>query len=139
MVLLAGHAFVKVPEPVLALLAFSARPVTVRNHHVTFTLRGKGYTFAQGGLSNQWTGAVPRCCADDFTVGEKEHEKYRWPVSLQLLSTSSTPPAWCPKSGTPVVDIEILVEGVTTCPECERVVQVVDGRIRGHRLPGTAA
>jgi len=43
------HAFVKVPEPVLALLAFSAKPVTVKNHHVTFTLRGKGYTFAQGG------------------------------------------------------------------------------------------
>jgi len=47
--LISSHAFVKVPEPVLALLAFSAKPVTVKNHHVTFTLRGKGYTFAQGG------------------------------------------------------------------------------------------
>ena len=29
------------------------------------------YTYALGGLSNQWTGAVPRFCADDFTVGER--------------------------------------------------------------------
>jgi len=44
------------------------------------------YTYALGGLSNQWTGAVPRFCADDFTVGEKEHEKYRWPVSYSELA-----------------------------------------------------
>ncbi len=48
-VLRAAHQFVKVPEPVLALLAFTARTVTVKNHHVTFTLRGEGYTFAEGG------------------------------------------------------------------------------------------
>src|ERR1700726_3080437 len=29
------------------------------------------YTYALGGLSNQWTGAVPRFCAEDFTAGEK--------------------------------------------------------------------
>ena len=43
------------------------------------------YTYALGGLSNQWTGAVPRFCPDDFMVGEKVHEKFRWPVSYNQL------------------------------------------------------
>ncbi len=33
-----------------------------------------------GGLSNQWTGAVPRFAADDFVEGERLHERYRWPI-----------------------------------------------------------
>ena len=41
------------------------------------------YNYALGGLSNQWTGAVPRFCAEDFTAGEQVHEKYRWPRHLQ--------------------------------------------------------
>ena len=44
------------------------------------------YNYALGGLSNQWTGAVPRFCADDFTTGEQIHEKYRWPVSYRDLA-----------------------------------------------------
>src|SRR5262249_26134629 len=44
------------------------------------------YNYALGGLSNQWTGAVPRFCADDFTTGEQIHEKYRWPVSYGDLA-----------------------------------------------------
>ncbi|MBX3736715.1 MAG: hypothetical protein KF715_08505 [Candidatus Didemnitutus sp.] len=47
--LLAGAKFLRVPEPVLALLSFSAKRVTVKNHKVTFTIRGQGYTFAQAG------------------------------------------------------------------------------------------
>jgi choline dehydrogenase-like flavoprotein len=43
------------------------------------------YNYALGGLSNQWTGAVPRFCADDFTAGEQVHEKYRWPVTYRDL------------------------------------------------------
>ena len=39
-----------------------------------------------GGLSNQWTGAVPRFCAEDFTAGEQVHEKYRWPVTYSDLA-----------------------------------------------------
>jgi choline dehydrogenase-like flavoprotein len=34
-----------------------------------------------GGLSNQWTGAVPRFAPEDFTEGERLHEKYGWPVT----------------------------------------------------------
>ncbi len=44
------------------------------------------YTYALGGLSNQWTGAVPRFCAEDFTAGERVHEKFRWPVSYHELA-----------------------------------------------------
>jgi choline dehydrogenase-like flavoprotein len=40
------------------------------------------YNYALGGLSNQWTGAVPRFCAEDFTAGEK----YRWPVTYSDLA-----------------------------------------------------
>jgi choline dehydrogenase-like flavoprotein len=38
-----------------------------------------------GGLTNQWTGAVPRFAPEDFTEGERLHEKYRWPVSYAEL------------------------------------------------------
>src|SRR4029453_19348067 len=31
-----------------------------------------------GGLSNQWTGAVPRFAPQDFTDGERLGEQYRW-------------------------------------------------------------
>jgi choline dehydrogenase-like flavoprotein len=34
-----------------------------------------------GGLSNYWTGAVPRFAPEDFFEGERLHERYRWPVS----------------------------------------------------------
>ena len=41
---------------------------------------------APGGLSNNWTGAVPRFAPEDFTEGERLHERYRWPVSYAELS-----------------------------------------------------
>jgi choline dehydrogenase-like flavoprotein len=44
------------------------------------------YNYALGGLSNQWTGAVPRFCAEDFTAGEQVHGKYRWPVTYSDLA-----------------------------------------------------
>src|SRR5262245_2881182 len=44
------------------------------------------YNYALGGLSNQWTGAVPRFCAEDFTAGEQLHEKFRWPVTYDELA-----------------------------------------------------
>src|SRR6266581_3613112 len=34
-----------------------------------------------GGLSNYWTGAVPRFAPEDFYEGERLHERYRWPVA----------------------------------------------------------
>ena len=34
-----------------------------------------------GGLSNQWTGAVPRFAPEDFYEGRELHEKYVWPVT----------------------------------------------------------
>lgn len=44
------------------------------------------YSYALGGLSNQWTGAVPRFCPEDFTAGEQVHEKFRWPVTYDELA-----------------------------------------------------
>jgi choline dehydrogenase-like flavoprotein len=44
------------------------------------------YNYALGGLSNQWTAAVPRFCAEDFTAGGQVHEKYRWPVTYSELA-----------------------------------------------------
>jgi choline dehydrogenase-like flavoprotein len=37
--------------------------------------------FAPGGLSNNWTGAVPRFAPEDFTEGERLHERFRWPIT----------------------------------------------------------
>src|SRR3984957_9925600 len=34
------------------------------------------YNYALGGLSNQWTGAVPRFCAEDFAAGKGVQEKH---------------------------------------------------------------
>jgi choline dehydrogenase-like flavoprotein len=34
-----------------------------------------------GGLSNFWTGAVPRFAPEDFYEGERLHQRYRWPVT----------------------------------------------------------
>jgi len=40
---------------------------------------------APGGLSNNWTGAVPRFAPEDFTEGERLHERFRWPVTYSDL------------------------------------------------------
>jgi choline dehydrogenase-like flavoprotein len=42
--------------------------------------------FAAGGLSNNWTGAVPRFAPEDFTEGERLHERFRWPISYSDLA-----------------------------------------------------
>lgn len=39
-----------------------------------------------GGLSNQWTGAVPRFAPEDFEEGQRLHERYRWPLSYADLA-----------------------------------------------------
>lgn len=39
-----------------------------------------------GGLSNYWTGAVPRFAPEDFREGERLHERYRWPISYEDLA-----------------------------------------------------
>ncbi|HXG23831.1 MAG TPA: GMC family oxidoreductase [Chthonomonadales bacterium] len=44
------------------------------------------YNLAPGGLSNQWTGAVPRFAPEDFTEGERLHERYRWPISYAEMA-----------------------------------------------------
>jgi choline dehydrogenase-like flavoprotein len=40
---------------------------------------------ALGGLSNNWTGAVPRFAPEDFTEGERLHERFMWPISYADL------------------------------------------------------
>ncbi len=39
-----------------------------------------------GGLTNQWTGAVPRFAPEDFTEGARLHPRYQWPVTYDDLS-----------------------------------------------------
>lgn len=41
---------------------------------------------APGGLSNNWTGAVPRFASEDFTEGERLHERFRWPITYSDLA-----------------------------------------------------
>jgi choline dehydrogenase-like flavoprotein len=43
-------------------------------------------TLTPGGLSNYWTGAVPRFAPDDFFEGSRLHERYRWPISYAELA-----------------------------------------------------
>jgi choline dehydrogenase-like flavoprotein len=43
-----------------------------------------------GGLSNYWTGAVPRFAPEDFYEGERLHERYRWPLSYADLAAYYT-------------------------------------------------
>ncbi len=40
---------------------------------------------ALGGMSNNWTGAVPRFAREDFYDGQRLHEKYVWPLSYDEL------------------------------------------------------
>jgi choline dehydrogenase-like flavoprotein len=44
------------------------------------------FNLAPGGLSNQWTGAVPRFAPEDFTEGERLHERYRWPMTYEEMA-----------------------------------------------------
>jgi choline dehydrogenase-like flavoprotein len=71
-----------------------------RNLYRKWASDDEGYTFVAsgdpatewqsalvpGGLSNYWTGAVPRFTPEDFTEGERLHECYRWPVSYPELA-----------------------------------------------------
>lgn len=42
-------------------------------------------TLHPGGLSNQWTGAVPRFAPLDFSDGERLDVRYRWPLEYKHL------------------------------------------------------
>jgi choline dehydrogenase-like flavoprotein len=42
-------------------------------------------TLQPGGLSNQWTGAVPRFAPRDFSDGQRIHDRYRWPLDYEHL------------------------------------------------------
>ena len=44
------------------------------------------FNLALGGLSNQWTGAVPRFSPADFYEGEQLHQRYRWPLDYDDLA-----------------------------------------------------
>ena len=43
-------------------------------------------SLAPGGLSNHWTGAVPRFAPEDFWEGARLDECYRWPVTYDELA-----------------------------------------------------
>ncbi len=42
-------------------------------------------SLSHGGLSNYWTGAVPRFAPDDFTDGARLDERFRWPITYEDL------------------------------------------------------
>src|SRR5688500_9688417 len=42
-------------------------------------------SLSHGGLSNYWTGAVPRFAPEDFTDGARLDERFRWPISYEDL------------------------------------------------------
>jgi choline dehydrogenase-like flavoprotein len=55
-------------------------------HAVSGDPRTRCYAkFAPGGLSNCWTGAVPRFAPEDFSEGERLHERFRWPITYSDL------------------------------------------------------
>jgi choline dehydrogenase-like flavoprotein len=57
-------------------------------HQVTGDPRTVCYVkLAPGGLSNCWTGAVPRFAPEDFTEGERLHERFVWPVRYADLES----------------------------------------------------
>jgi choline dehydrogenase-like flavoprotein len=61
--------------------------VSEGKHVVTGDPKTKWWSsMALGGLSNQWTGAVPRFAPEDFTEGERINERYRWPVTYEDLA-----------------------------------------------------
>ena len=45
------------------------------------------FNLSPGGLSNQWTGAVPRFAPEDFVEGAELHERYRWPITYDELAS----------------------------------------------------
>jgi choline dehydrogenase-like flavoprotein len=56
------------------------------NHSVSGDPQTRCYAkLAPGGLSNNWTGAVPRFAPEDFTEGERLHERFRWPITYTDL------------------------------------------------------
>ncbi len=62
-------------------------PMEHARHHVaTGDPRTDWYVNrAPGGLTNQWTGAVPRFAPEDFHEGERLHERFRWPIDYEDL------------------------------------------------------
>ena len=42
-------------------------------------------SLSHGGLSNYWTGAVPRFAPDDFSDGARLDERYCWPIAYEEL------------------------------------------------------
>ena len=42
-------------------------------------------SLSHGGLSNYWTGAVPRFAPEDFTDGARLDDRYRWPITYEDL------------------------------------------------------
>jgi choline dehydrogenase-like flavoprotein len=61
-------------------------PLPEADHSVSGDPRTECYaSLAPGGLSNNWTGAVPRFAPEDFTEGERLHERFRWPITYSDL------------------------------------------------------
>jgi choline dehydrogenase-like flavoprotein len=55
-------------------------------HQVSGDPRTQCYVkYALGGLSNNWTGAVPRFAPEDFTEGRRLHERFQWPITYSDL------------------------------------------------------
>jgi choline dehydrogenase-like flavoprotein len=74
---LGGQNLFRIPAPVLE----------EKSHVISGDPRTHCYArLAPGGLSNNWTGGVPRFAPEDFTEGERLHERYRWPITYTELA-----------------------------------------------------
>jgi choline dehydrogenase-like flavoprotein len=61
---------------------FRRRPDLSANQGLAAASDGNAWyqSLVPGGLSNYWVGASPRFSPDDFSEGERLHERYRWPI-----------------------------------------------------------
>jgi choline dehydrogenase-like flavoprotein len=64
----------------------SSRTMRRAGHVATLDRTALWYhSLSHGGLSNFWTGAVPRFAPEDFSDGSRLDERYRWPLSYEEL------------------------------------------------------
>jgi len=73
---------------------------------------------APGGLSNNWTGAVPRFAPEDFTEGERLHERFRWPITYSELAPYYETAERLLEVTADVRDVPQLPRGYVAYPNC---------------------
>jgi choline dehydrogenase-like flavoprotein len=90
-----------------------------RDHSEESTYSASGHpdarwyrTLQPGGLSNQWTGAVPRFAPQDFNDGARLDERFRWPFEYQDLEPFYRRAEWLLRVASTGNDVPQLPAGV---------------------------